>query len=87
MGETMAANIGGGDADRKNPVKNVTMLTLLKDKTVRGMSSVSVVSKGYHCLVAVLLGSTQNDGRTIRSPVIFPVRVEKGGPPSPSHNA
>lgn len=31
----------------------------------------SAVSKGYDCLVAVLLGSTENDGRMIRSPVIF----------------
>lgn len=88
MGETMAASIGGGDAERKNPVKNVTMLALLKDKTVRGMSCDSAVSKGYDCLVAVLLGSTPNDGRTIRSPVIFTVRKRKREDLlPPSHNA
>lgn len=37
-------------------------------ETVRDMSFDCVVSKGYHCLVAALLGRTQNDGRMTISP-------------------
>lgn len=63
------------------------MLILQKDKTGRTCLA-SVVSKGYYCLAAVLLGRAQNDGRMTRSPVILTLQRGAGRTPHlpPSHS-
>lgn len=64
-GSGRGAAVGRGKHPRdERPHINVTE----GQETVRDMSFDCVVSKGYHCLVAALLGRTQTDGRMTISP-------------------